>query len=502
MVNLVRKYQQPLMIVVTVLIIICFAWLYNDYRVTGPGDTSQVGKAYDRTLTTADVSRSTRKFDVARQLMMFDLLQTLVGEARSMDEAQENFFWNGVVLRHEAGKLGIEPTDEDVVAFVQELPVFQTNGVYDSQKYAAFSSNALAPRGMTDEQFEELVRDQLRLQKVKTLLGSTIEPAPAEVRAAFERRNQKTELSFVKLALDDFVKATQVTDEDVSKLFEERKDTLKSDEKRKVKYAAFTLPQSDKPIVGKERVEAMSKLADQAQEVAQAMLEKDAKFEEVAQKFGGEVKETPEFTLNEPPKELGQGDEAARAAFEKLTLEQPNSDVVMTDKGYYVLQLTGITPPQPLSLEEAKPKLIEQIKDERGREAMNLKIAEIRQKIDAALKEGKTFEEAATAAGAKPQKVPAFSLAEPPPADVPEARVLMGRSQDLGEGQLSEPVPVMDGVALVRVEKRLPPDEQKFETEKKQIVENISRAKVDAAFEQWLKNRRAAANIMTPSAQS
>ena len=33
MVNLMRKYQQTLMLIITILVIIAFAWLYNDYEV-------------------------------------------------------------------------------------------------------------------------------------------------------------------------------------------------------------------------------------------------------------------------------------------------------------------------------------------------------------------------------------------------------------------------------------------------------------------------------------
>ena len=77
--------------------------------------------------------------------------------------------------------------------------------------------------------------------------------------------------------------------------------------------------------------------------------------------------------------------QAAAAAFH-LTKAEPTSDVINAQNGYYVLQLSGIEEARPLTLEEAKPQLTEQLKEERAQEALNLKAAEIRAKIDAELK--------------------------------------------------------------------------------------------------------------------
>ena len=41
----------------------------------------------------------------------------------------------------------------------------------------------------------------------------------------------------------------------------------------------------------------------------------------------------------------GNSPEAAMNAF-KLTMAQPNGDIISTDRGYYVIQLSGIPPPQ------------------------------------------------------------------------------------------------------------------------------------------------------------
>ncbi|HEX5177005.1 MAG TPA: SurA N-terminal domain-containing protein, partial [Chthoniobacteraceae bacterium] len=267
MVHLLRKYQQTLMLFVTVLVIISFVWFYN-YNKDPYANTALVGTLYGRRVTAVEFKRGMRLFEVARNLMLFDLLQTLVGQAQSLEQARENFVWNSLIIRHAADQLAITATDDEVIADVQKLPTFQTNGVYDSNKYNMFIDRVLAPNGMTAVQLEELVRDHLRLQKLKTLVGTSVAATPAEVRDAFERLHRKTELSVVRFKFDDFKNAVKLTEDDLKKAFEEQKATLKSDELRKVKFVAFVLPpaEKDKKRDPKESAEEMQKLADKAEQ--------------------------------------------------------------------------------------------------------------------------------------------------------------------------------------------------------------------------------------------
>lgn len=495
MVNLMRRYQQTLMVMVTFIIIIAFVWLYNSTSFDKVG-ADRVGKLYGRPVTRTEYLQVARKFEICQMLGMNDLWSALgfSGNPRSRNDLEENFIWNSFVLRHEADELDVEPTAEEIIDAVQKLPAFETNGVYDSSKYNQFVERALAPRGFTTSQLEEIVGDSLRLEKIKTLLGATNDAVPAEMRTMFERRNQKTEAEVIRLKLEDFKKDRKVPDEEVAKLFEERKDTLKHPEKRKVKFVAFTLEQTTPPLAGKDRVAAMQKLSDQAGEFAIAMTGKDAKLEEAAAKFGVKVEESPEFELNTPPPAFGNTGAVAQAAFQ-LSPENPNSDAIIGENGYFVVQLAGVTPATPKTLEEAKAELTEELIDTQSKEALKLKMAEFRTKITEAIKGGKSFADAAKEAGATVEAFPAFSQAEPK-MDAPDARYVMQAAFGLKEGELSEPIDTETGGLLVHVTKKLPVDDAGFEKEKSMLAQNIDRTKKEAAFQLWLQQRRAAAGLV------
>ena len=487
------------MIFVTVIIIICFAWFYNTN--SGRGDHSDAdiaGKVYGRTVTGAEFKRLARKLSICQMLRLSELTETLPyigGTTGGRGQLEENYIWNSLILRHEADALGIAPSEAEIIEAVQKIPGFTTNGVYDSTKYTQFVQNGLTPNGFTTELLEELVGDSLRLEKIKALLGATDKAALGEIRTMYERRNQKTDASVIRLKLDDFKKDVKVSDEEVQKRFEEKKATLQHPEKRKVKVVAFTLPQATPPLAGKERVAAMQKLADTASDLTVAMTEKDAKLDEAAAKAGATVVETPEFEASAPPKEIGASSLAAEAAF-KLTSENPNSDVVTTEGGYYVLQLAGITPAKPMTLEESKAQLTEELISERANEALSLKGGELHKKIIEAVTAGKSFADAAKEAGAIPEAFPTFSPVEQPKADQPDAREIMGRSFEMNEGELSDFTPTQNGGLLLHIDKRLPVDEAGFAKEKTMIAGSLEDTKRMAALQQWLKERRIAAGLL------
>ncbi len=494
MVNVMRKYRQQLMLVVTVLVIISFTWLYTDYNKSRGGE-GKVGRIYDRDVMLTDYQRGLRRMQMCQELGMFELVGGLAGNARTMDEAQPNFVFGAYVLRHESGALGINPTTQEVVEAVKAMPVFQTNGAFDKNKYDLYTQR-LASLGFTTDQIEDAVRDTLRVGKLKDLVGTTLAPAPSELRQAFAEQNQKVEVALVRVKEEDFAKEVQISDEDLKKAYEERKATFQTEQLRKVKAVAFALTEEEQALEGRDRGSALQKAMEKAGEFVVAMTEKDATLDSVAAKLGAKVVETPEFSRGAPPKELGESSAATAAAFDKLTKEQPISDPVGSEKrdGYYVMQLAGVAEPRQQTLDEVKDKLIEALKRERTSEKTNAKASEVRAKIDTEIKAGKSFEEAAKAAGVTAEMLPAFSMAEPPKGNEPGIREIQRAQAELSEGALSEVLTIRGGRIVFRVEKRLPIDEAAFEKEKASLAKRFTGFQAENAFRMWFAERRKAAN--------
>src|SRR5579862_9795002 len=95
--SLLRKYQQPLMIVLTILVIFLFVGYWNG--PTGmrnnrmPHTSDDYARMYGNTITLTAAQREAHKGQLALALGL-DLFRDLVGRPASMNEALDNFVWN------------------------------------------------------------------------------------------------------------------------------------------------------------------------------------------------------------------------------------------------------------------------------------------------------------------------------------------------------------------------------------------------------------------------
>jgi len=493
MVSLLRKYQQSLMIFVTAMVIVAFVWLYNGTRLDKIG-VDQAFRVYGKTLSKTDIERTAKRFHLAMALGLRDLIGGLSGGVYDKTQAFENFVWNSFVLDHEANALGISPTNDEVVEAMKKLEIFQTNDTFDPLKYQEFGQTVMGPNGISDAQVEDIVRDELRLRKLLDLIGATVEVTPEESRAVFTQQHQKMDVSLIRFAVADFAAAVQPKDDEIKKYFEDHKNTLKTSETRVVRYVRMELNEKEKELKGKDRVAALQKQSERAEKFGQALLEK-GDFNSIAKANDLKVGVTLEFAEAQPCPEFAEVTQATAQAF-RLTEKEPNSDAIQTETGFYMLHLDKVTPSRPLTFEEAKPKIVAAIKDERGHNALVSKGNETRAKVQVALKAGKSFADAAREAGQKVELVPPFSLADLE-SEQGAAAEIAEKAVELGERDLSDFVPTNTGGYILHMDKREPVDNSKFKKELDAQLASLRNRKRYAAFVQWMQLCRKAADVQS-----
>jgi hypothetical protein len=429
------------------------------------------------------------------------------------------FTWNHVVLLHEAQQLGIRPTSSEITTFVKTLPRFKGEaGGFDIEKYNEFTKTTLPSFGFNESQIEEVVSDQLTLNRLKDLLGAGVQVPESEDKENYERAYGKMDIAVVRLREEDFQKDLKITDEDVAKYYEARKDQLKSEEKRKIEFVAFTLGDEEKKLTGKDRKDPLQKQADRANDFSQALLEKDAKFADVAAKFQAPVTATEDFTNVAPDPKIASTPQLSQYSFQ-LTMQAPISDPIQGQDGFYIVHLLGVTEARPLTLEEAKPKITETMKSERLRELVSNKGAEVARQIREALKAGTPLDRAVEPSGLKLERIAGVSLVEQPDPkpeltklipdlekpkpknEAPDLPSIKNSVAVLSPGEVTDFVPVVKGGVVAVLEKRAPADPEGYAASKAQFETRYLSQRRGIIFMEWMRDRRRAANAaLTPAA--
>jgi hypothetical protein len=502
MMKLLRKHRQWLMIVIAILAI-PFVFYFVQRPDYGAIRSDQFARVYDRNISMIEAQQMARLHDLARALGMSDFLQNLTGRgADNQNQVYAQFILNLLVLRHEANRLGIRPSTAEIADRVRDLPAFRGVDGFDIKKFTDFVQNGLSPNGLGEEHIEQLARDELSLNQIKQLLAVGVSIPAAEIKANYDRAYDTLYVNLIRLRPADFEKDIKITDEDVQKYYEGHKAELKTEEKRKVEFVSLALSEEQKKLAGKERVEALQKLSDRANDLTQALLEKGADFKAVAAKFQLTVQETGEFTPAAPDPKLNVDPQLGAAAF-KLSRQEPNSDPIQVADGFYILHLAGIAEARPLSIEEAKPKIVEAIKNSRARELMSTKGAEIVHQLREAKKSGQPLDAAIQKSGVKIEKVPPFSLLEETPPggekeaknESPELMAIKDAVAYMNPGEISDFFPSEEGGLIAILEKR-DASAAANDAEKKASFENrLLNNKRQIVFYEWLRDRQREAGV-------
>src|SRR4249920_954086 len=499
MMKLLRRHRDWLMIVIAILAIPFIFYFVQrpDYGAIG---RDQFARIYDRNVSMLEAQQSARLLNLAQTLGMSDFVGTMTaGAGMDQNQGAVQFIVNLLVLRHEAERLGLRPSASEVAEVVRKLPAFQGDSGFDINKLNELVQNGLAPLGLAEEHIEQLVRDQICLGEIQKLLAAGVSLPQSELDENFQRGYDKLYVNVIRFRSADFDKDVKIGDEDVQKYYDAHKGELRTDEKRKVELVQLTLNEEEKKLSGKERIEALQKLADRATDFTQALLEKDADFKQAAAKSQLPVHETGEFTAAEPDPQL-KGDQQLVAAAFKLSEKEPHSDAVQVTDGFYILHLTGKTEARPLALEEAKPKIVDALKKTRTRELMSTKGAEMVQQFREAKKSGQPPEGVIEKAGVKPEKLAAFSLideeSEQSEGDQqkkqsPELLTIKDAVALLNPGDVTDFMPSGTDGLIAILEKREPLGEagEKKAAFEKRILENKERIVVV----EWLRDRQQAA---------
>ena len=207
-----------------------------------------------------------------------------------------------------------------------------------------------------------------------------------------------------------------------------------------------------------------------------------------------EPKLSPVFTAALPPDDL-----KAEAALLKEIFNSPNDPTIphtlQTANGYALFEIASVEAPALLPLDQIKPKIIEKLTAEALTAAVKTAADTARTALLESMKAGKTFAEAATAAGLTATEVPAFTKQKPP--TVPNAAAITEATASVNPGEVSEAKEVPEGLILVSTIKRELPKDPKMDEEKKTLTKQRTEGAeggflptYSPLFEAWFQAKR------------
>lgn len=287
------------------------------------------------------------------------------------------------LLRAEIKRGGYTVTDEQLSKLIVTMPEFQKKGQFSQETY----DKLLAANGLTPNNFEARMRDDLLVQQVRegiagmafapeavtntalrarhqlrevsvaTILAEDLfdaEMADATAVQAYYDKNksefgipEQVQLEFVALSTANLMSNIQITDDEIRKFYQENVSRFQGDEER---HASHIL------IIFGGKTDAVAKAAakKKALEVLSEVKKSPEKFDVLAKKYsqdpgsaenGGDLGAVKRGVMVKPFEEAVFGMAPGSV-----------SDLVETDFGYHIIKLTEVKGSAP-TLEEAKNQI-------------------------------------------------------------------------------------------------------------------------------------------------
>ena len=483
MLEVIRKRQRILLIVVTVLTIVSFVWFMSPTR-TRDSPQAVIGKINGRSITVEELQKVDRSGQIAYLLQFSDLLQQLAAGQGSREQQREVFAWNVLLIRDESKRLQLDPSAEEIRNAERSLAAFQTDNQFDPSKYQQ-TVELLKKNGMTAADLDDVMADQLRFQKISAIIRGSCPLPEALYRQTYEQQNQLLRCSFIRLNSADFQKDLVVSDQDVQNYYKEHAAQLQTPEKKKIEFVAFALTEEQKKLADQQKQTELKTLAEQAEAFVQPLSDHPDQFDQVAQEKGLKVQQTGFFEANQPDPLIMTLPEVVRQA-QNLTKDQPLDEVQGKD-GFYVIKLVDLQPSRPLTLEEAKDQIVTGIKKGKVQEAILTKGQQIRSQIEEAIKGGATFADAAQKAGLKVESAEPFAMMGKPDMKNPVFVALRMNQVELQPGQISGVLFESEDGLLVHLDSKDPIDENKYQAEKKAQYAAFNDYFAGQMFREWLR---------------
>ncbi len=509
MLTSIRKVQKVVLVIVTAIICVAFAWLYNRYepatsaaKMTVDGVTYRIPDAL-RIATNFNIAR----YDLGMGASMYQ--PSPLGEfaaalsGNTSDRTQ--FVANLIVLRNEAKRLGIEPSAKEIQDVIRSLPKFQNPATnqFDPTFYQNYLTNELGRYSKTESDLYAIVGDSIKYNKLRELVASGHRPTKWEIDQIYEAQYETFTAHQVVLKRDDYTDGIEITDEAIQAYYDENRDSLFSDPKRSIAYIKFAKEEKKEEETDEEfeaRRNEKAKEFNETYKMLVAEMDDEGKtFEEAVATQGDKVKTVAAFAQLDPPEELIEHPELVRAAF-SADPEADGADKLLAadeEKAIYMFWIVDVVDRAQKTLEDAKDEIVQTLTEQEINSRLDNAAAEARKKILANLKEGTDFPTAAKAAGYEVVSPKPFSRTESPEG-TDFASTLARVAFDLEAGELSEPESLVDGVLLAYLADRSLPARETEPEDRQRIADSMDAFSSEQAFRAWFQARVEAANPTPP----
>lgn len=540
MAMLITKFHrliQSRLLWATFLIVVIFSFVIWGIQMPDSSDqaANAAGRLKGENVTYDEYQRA--RFNTYMSLVLMS--GRAINITPEIEEQLHELSWKRIATLREAATQGLAASNDEVVGAIRSFEFLQQEGRFVPQAYDQFEKEFLANFRATKREFEEHIRQEIIIQKLRAVLARLQLATPIEVQRTYNTLSDTFSAEYVLINTNYVANEVTVSEEDIQAYFTKDPERFTIPEKAKVKAAVFpvadykakvevtdeqiqeyydlnledfakpqekpegdtnefTLAATEYKTLDEVRGEIVEALrfreagilaqtaADEfTQALSAAGKEGRAKFDAIAAESGIQLVAPAPFSRAQAPAELEDASVAlTRAAFDLSDdLDYYYSNPVAGTNFIYVLSLIEMQPSRVPLFDEVRAEVEAEAREFATINALTEKAAEIQQAAIAGLAAGISFEETLKEYSLEVKKPEPFAIntmTENSDVPSPLIREILVRNA----GEITEPVDSEDGILIGHIKSRTASAESS-EAMRPQILNTLRRQVGDATFSDY-----------------
>ncbi len=515
MLKFFRKHARGwFMSVVLFIIIAVFVLYFGSSR--GDRHTEAIFIVDKKAISEEDFTNEYKNlFEIARM----NLKEKLTPEAlKAMDlkkKAYDNLLDREIIIA-KAGDLKIQVSDEELKNYIVSMPLLQTNGRFDDQKYRQL----LRYNRMTAGDFEALQRTSLTANKIEAFVREGVKISDKEIYDTYVLHNQKINVDFLRISGNDISKKISPAQSELEDYLKRNSNQFRVAEQTKIKYlfwGADSFPaniseediksyyssyknqyknKDGKPMplanVRGSIVKELNKTRGMQTAYVEAKKARDVIYQEDnMEDYGKKNNLTVHYSDFFPVNKVPQQFSSIKAVSETLMDLQKKdvSKVLAAENGYYLMQVVDKKVAYVPKLET-----IENDVRQRYIESETKSLAEKEAKsILERIKAGESFEKIASEKGLNINETGFFQMGNTIPkigqsSEASDILIQLSTGKPCAE----KPLFINDAYFILKLKETSKPDGKTFETQKEMYRKIFLSLKQEDAMKTWLEGNKAA----------
>ncbi|MEA3328913.1 MAG: peptidyl-prolyl cis-trans isomerase [Candidatus Omnitrophota bacterium] len=456
----------------------------------------------------------------------------------------EQAAWDRLILLNQIKKQNITVSDEQVIETIKKYPFFQKDGKFNKALYDYLITAIFRT---TPRVFETEIKDSLSIEKMRNSIVSKITVSEEEIKDAYKKEFDKTKVLYFMVKNEDFESEAELTEDQLKDHYNKNSAEFKVAEQVNLQYLEFSYADfKEKTAVTEEEIkkyynnnlEEFELPGDEKQEEKKNNQEAEKNYtplkkvkdtikrklaseqaKDLARQKADEISDrlfdNPQVLDSLGPKETGLSVKtaiisifgwSARLCDNAFSLKIGEiSNPMSTPKGVYIIRPKDKKESYIPGFEETKEKVNQSLTKVKSRDLCKTSSEDYRSKIGHSMqKEGIDFKQACETLSLEVKDSGFFTRT----GYIPEIGKNFEFSKtafDLREGELSMPVKMRNGYAVLWLIKNEPADEEKLKTELDTYRLKVLDQKKSLIYLSWLNEARKKAGLksnLTPPPES